>query len=126
MMILFEGNTLTIGDASRKLRNPIQKIEHFENIVVVLLERELNSDFLENVMAFDYSLKLIWQIQKFPVFEFQGKTYVGVTKPYIDMEKLSETELLLFNYDGTRLNVNPLNGQLLVNPMESRIGKRPW
>lgn len=126
MEIQFKGNELISEDFRKQLRNPIKKIEFFEKIIVVLLERELNTDFFENVLAFDYSLKSVWQIEKLPEFEYQGKTYLGINKPYTDIVKLSEKELVLFNYDGTKLKVNPVDGQLLVNPMKSRIGKRSW
>lgn len=126
MEVNFKGNTISIAERSIEFSNPIKKVEIFSSILIVLLERELNSQLLENVYGVSGELKIIWQIKKMDNIEFNGTHYTGITHPYIDIKKVNEEDLLVSNLDGTTFLVDPYSGDLLTNPIASRIGKRPW
>ena len=68
----------------------------------------------------------MWQIEKLAKVTHNGIEYDGISEPYNEIIKLSDKTLKLINWDSTYFEVYVLTGQLKTNPIDSRIGKRPW
>ena len=118
-------NILTIGDKSIEFDNLIKEVIDFGDCFVV---RTDNNKFItnENVYGVNINGQLNWQIKKMEKLTFNGKEYNGITDPYSGLTKVDNNRVILYNWDSTNFEVNPKSGELLTDPMKSRIGHKPW
>ena len=80
----------------------------------------------ENVYGINADGKIEWQIERLTKLTHNGIEFNGISEPYTSIIKLNDKTLKLMNWDSTYFEVYSHTGELKTNPMESRIGKRPW
>ncbi len=125
MKFQVNNNILTIGNNSIEFADEIEEVVDFENCLVVRTKR-FNSSTLENVYGVNELAKITWQVPLMESIVYQEKEYIGITKPYNRLTKIDDRRIKLHNYDGTTFEVDVTNGKIITNPIESRIGRRPW
>ncbi len=112
---------------SIKFNNDIKKIIDFGNIIVILLEREVNSDFINNVYGVNMKKNEIeWQIDNLVNAKYENVVYNGINSPYVDIYKTADDEVKLINWDGTKIHLDVNSGTIISNIIESRKGRRTW
>lgn len=128
MNYIIDNNKLNFeNNWSLRFRSPIKKFIDFENVLIILLEREINTGFIQNVYAINKKTgEQQWQIDRLEEIEYQNEVFIGIEKPYVDIVKIAANKVRLINWDGTRLDVNTDTGILLINVIEARKGKKPW
>lgn len=107
---------------------PIEKIlsiNSLERVILVIKAEyyEKYGDHLwsnENIFCFDYDGNLIWRIPKFELGEKNSKS------SYVDIDLLQESQVKATNYDGGYAILDIKNGDVILTPMQSMIGTRPW
>lgn len=125
MKFEYRDNILTIDGKSVEFENQIQEVVDFGNCLVVRTDY-FKSTTNENVYGVNDRGQKTWQIKKMSKLTHNGKEYNGITNPYSGLTKIDDKRIKLHNWDSTSFDVNPRSGELLTDPMESRIGKRPW
>jgi len=122
-------NTIIVGNGniSIQFQDPIKKNIVFNEFIVVLLERNVESTDVQNINCLNKKDGAqIWVINRLEEIEYNGEKYKGIDSPYVDIVKVSENVVRVFNWDGTKFDIDIRNGNLLTNPIESRKGNRPW
>ena len=121
-----KNNILRLGDHNIEFPFKISHIERFREVLIVITDYH-NSEFNENVWGFNLLEKIIlWQIPKVDKVEFEGKQYIGISKPYTGIQKVDEQTARLFNWEGGYYDIDPSTGKFIKNIIEFRKGKRPW
>ena len=122
-----EGPVLHLGQRQVTFPTSILEFRTFETRVVVVLSWTPNSP-PENVFAVDFDGRIVWQVPELKAIEFQGRSYVGVTEPYVGLGDGGSGVVRLFNWDGgTFVDLEVETGRLRNNPIESRQQRgRPW
>ena len=121
----FENNVLTINSLKIEFQDKIIEAILFDKVLVLRTDN-FESSTNENVYGVNTDGKIVWQIEKLEYFIHKNKKYEGISKPYVSIQKLNDKTLQLTNFDGTKFQVDFRSGKLISDPMESRIGKRPW
>ena len=125
MKFEYKNKILTIGDKSVDFENQIMEVVDFGSYLVVRTDY-YKSTTNENVYGVNEQGQIIWQIKKMSKLTHNGKEYNGITDPYSCLTKIDNNRIKLHNWDNTSFDVDSKSGELLSDPMESRIGKRPW
>jgi hypothetical protein len=104
----FEDNRLIIStaDSIKRVILPlaIEKVECFENVLVVLLDFSTDTIFNENVFGVSAEGKVIWQIEKM--------SYVYEHSPFTNISQ--ENDLLsAYNLDGYDYFIDPKTGKIV-------------
>jgi len=125
MTYKFQNKELKIGENSLEFDNEIKEVIEFDGFLVVRTDY-YESTTNENVYGINANGKIEWQIEKLTKLTHNGIEYNGISEPYTSIIKLNDKTLKLMNWDSTSFEVYARTGELKTNPMESRIGKRPW
>ncbi|NEV95072.1 hypothetical protein G3567_13085 [Psychroflexus sp. YR1-1] len=125
MTYKFQNKELKIGEKSFEFDNEIKEVIEFDGLLVVRTDY-YESTANENVYGINANGKIEWQIEKLTKLTHNGIEYNGISEPYTSIIKLSDKTLKLMNWDSTSFEVYARTGELKTNPMESRLGKRPW
>ena len=125
MTYKFENKELKIGGKSLEFDDEIKEVIDFNGFFVVRTDY-YDSTTNENVYGITTDGKIEWQIEKLTKLTHNGIDYDGISEPYTSIIKLTDKTLKLINWDSTNFEVYSHSGELKTNPMESRIGKRPW
>lgn len=125
MTYKFQNKELKIGEKSLEFDNEIKEVIEFDGFLVVRTDY-YESTTNENVYGINADGKIEWQIEKLTKLTHNGIEYNGISEPYTSIIKLCDKTLKLMNWDSTNFEVYARTGELKTNPMESRIGKRPW
>lgn len=123
MSVNFTDHSLSINGISIVLPSIVKKYLEFNDCVVVITK---DSPAINNIWAFDYQGKQLWQLELLEVVIQGDKEYVGFDKPFIDIEIESNQVLKIWDKYGGKYLVSVENGKFIQNPIESRIGRRPW
>jgi hypothetical protein len=104
-----ESNTLFVGNNSEiacSVDLPYQIIEYivFDSVIVVRLKSPLKSGYNENVFGVSLTCNILWQIPKIK--------HLYEDSPYTGMIKQGDN-ILLSNWDGDDLLVEPITGKIL-------------
>lgn len=106
--INFEKNILTINvDKQKKIikfKYPINKIQKFDNCLVVIIEPPLKTVFNENVFGVSYEGKLLWQIENI--------NHMNIDSPYTGISE-KDGLLIAYNWDGFDYTIDPKNGRII-------------
>ena len=125
MKYKFENKELKIGEKSLEFDDEIKEVIDFNGFLVVRTDY-YESTTNENVYGINTDGKIEWQIEKLTKLTHNGIEFNGISEPYTSIIKLTDKTLKLMNWDSTYFEVYAHTGELKTNPMESRIGKRPW
>tara|TARA_R110002096_G_scaffold63760_2_gene156129 strand:- start:558 stop:935 length:378 start_codon:yes stop_codon:yes gene_type:complete len=125
MTYKFENKELKINGKSIEFDDQIKEVIEFDRFLVVRTDY-FESTTNENVYGINADGKIEWQIEKLTKLTHNGKEFDGITDPYTGIKKLTDKTLRLFNWDSTHFEIYAHTGKLKTDPMESRIGKRPW
>jgi hypothetical protein len=125
MTYKFQNKELKIGKKLLEFDNEIKEVIDFDGFLVVRTDY-YESTTNENVYGINTNGKIEWQIEKLTKLTHNGIEYNGISEPYTSIIKLTNKTLKLMNWDSTSFEVYANTGELKTNPMESRIGKRPW
>ena len=125
MTYKFKNKELKIGKKLLEFDNEIKEVIDFDGFLVVRTDY-YESTTNENVYGINTNGKIEWQIEKLTKLTHNGIEYNGISEPYTSIIKLTNKTLKLMNWDSTSFEVYAHTGELKTNPMESRIGKRPW
>ena len=125
MTYKFENKELKIGEKSLDFDDEIKEVIEFDQFLVVRTDY-YNSTTNENVFGVNADGKIEWQIQKMTKLTHNGIEYDGIKEPYTAILKLTGKTLRLINWDSTNFEIYAHSGEIKTDPMESRIGKRPW
>jgi hypothetical protein len=90
-------------------RYPIAKILDYDGVIVVLLEIPTGAKFNENVYGIDLTGNVLWRVPE--------KRYVYEDSPYTDIVRDGD-DVVLFNWDGLQLTVEPKTGSVLSEDCE--------
>ncbi len=82
----------------------ITKALDFGNAIVIMLDVPQGTIFNENVYGIDRDGNILWQVSK--------EKYVYEDSPYTDIQ-LAGNAVVLYNWDGLRLSVEPATGRIL-------------
>lgn len=125
MTYKFENKELNINGNSIEFDDQIKEVIEFDRFLVVRTDY-FESTTNENVYGINAKGKIEWQIEKLTKLTHNGKEFDGITDPYTGIKKLTDKTLRLVNWDSTYFEIYAHTGKLKTDPMESRIGKRPW
>jgi hypothetical protein len=125
MKYKFENKELKIDEKSLEFGNEIKEVIDFNGFLVVRTDYS-KSTTNENVYGINTDGQIEWQIEKLNKLTHNGIEYNGISEPYTSIIKLNDKTLKLLNWDSTNFEVYAHTGELKTNPMESRLGKRPW
>tara|TARA_R110002020_G_scaffold17804_10_gene63149 strand:+ start:26001 stop:26378 length:378 start_codon:yes stop_codon:yes gene_type:complete len=125
MTYKFENKELKINGKSIEFDDQIKEVVEFDEFLVVRTDY-YESTTNENVYGVNADGKIEWQIERLPKLTHNGIEYDGIKDPYTTIKKLTNKTLKLVNWDSTNFEIYAHSGKLKTNPMESRIGKRPW
>ncbi|MGK0448822.1 MAG: hypothetical protein ACJA2M_002623 [Polaribacter sp.] len=125
MKYKFENKELKIDEKSLEFGNEIKEVIDFNGFLVVRTDYS-KSTTNENVYGINTDGQIEWQIEKLNKLTHNGIEYNGISEPYTSIIKLTDKTLKLLNWDSTNFEVYAHTGELKTNPMESRLGKRPW
>jgi len=125
MKYKFENKELKIDEKSLEFDNEIKEVIDFNGFLVVRTDYS-KSTTNENVYGINTDGQIEWQIEKLNKLTHNGIEYNGISEPYTSIIKLTDKTLKLLNWDSTNFEVYAHTGELKTNPMESRLGKRPW
>lgn len=121
----FENKELKFSEKSLEFDDEIKEVIEFDGFLVVRTDY-YKSTTNENVYGVNLEGKITWQIKKMSKLTYKGKEFIGITDPYSGLTKIDNDRIKLHNWDSTTFEVNPRSGELLTDPMDSRVGKRPW
>jgi len=125
MTFKFENNILKIEGKTLEFDNEIKEVIEFNELLVVRTDY-YKSPSNENIYGVNLDGKIAWQIEKLTKLYHNGIEYDGIKEPYGAIIKLTDRTLKLINFDSTSFEIYAHSGALKTDPMESRIGKRPW
>jgi hypothetical protein len=97
--------------------SPIKKIVEFDKCAVILLSRDYYVVDNENVFCVSNSGKMLWQVPKYE--------YIYDVSRFVDISKEAQN-VKLWNWDSSWIIIEPLSGEIIMTPLESRKGRRPW
>lgn len=83
---------------------PIAEVIAFNDVFIVRVDPEPDARFNENVYGIGPDGKVIWQIAR--------QKHVYADSPYTKI-LAEDAGVVLFNWDGDELLVDPINGQIL-------------
>lgn len=106
--VIFEKNSLNICNENGKkiinFQSPIEQIEQFDEIIVVMVYPKTNNFLNENLYGVSYDGKILWQVEKIE--------HVDRDSPYTGMGE--ENGLLgAYNWDGFDYLIDPKTGKIL-------------
>lgn len=125
MTFKFTENKLIVNCKTVVFDDKIQEVVDFGDCLVIRTDY-YKAKTNENVYGVNELGERTWQIKKMDKLSHEGKQFTGITEPYTGLTKIDEQRIKLFNWDSTNFEVDPRTGQLVTNPMDSRIGRRPW
>lgn len=125
MRFKIENNRLSLGDNFIEFKDEIEEVLDFGSSLVVRT-KQFKSTTLENVYGVNEQGEKMWQVPEMSRIVYQEMKFVGITHPYIGLTKIDDKRVKLHNWDGTTFEVDATSGELLTNPIQSRIGRRPW
>lgn len=112
---------------TQDFKNPIKKVLEFNKVLVVLLEREIGTNFYQNIFGVNKSNgNLAWQIENLEQIKYEDEYYEGIIKPYVDIIEIDIFKIKAINWDGSQVELDVNTGKVLKNLIESRKNKRPW
>lgn len=121
----FTENRLTVNGQIVVFDDKVQEVVDFGDYLVVRTDYH-KAKTNENVYGINEMGVRTWQIKKMDTLSYKGKQFTGITYPYSRLTKIDEHRIRLFNWDSTTFEVDARTGQLLTDPIDSRIGHRPW
>jgi len=93
----------------------ITKITHllvFSDLAIVILDYYSYNQDNENVFGVNNEGEIIWQIEGYP--------HVYEHSPFVDISQNADKLVTAFNWDGSRIIINPMTGRIVEGPIEGR------
>lgn len=101
--IEYEGKILKIDGREIQLRHPIQSLVKKDNLIVVLLKAPSGTNDETNILAFDETAQLVWEIDP------PGTTQE--CQPYVEMRE-TDSQIIVFNWNGYSYDLDLEDGSV--------------